>query len=75
MLVVKAGLASKLACTNHISPTYYLGFCEEQPMDAILLQTFSLPGLQNQSFLVLPTLHFGLKLIHSHNTGLTKERH
>lgn len=40
MLAVKTELASKLACSNHISSTYYyLGHCEEQPMDAILLQT------------------------------------
>lgn len=40
MLAVKAELASKLACTNHISFTYYYhGHREVQPVGTILLQT------------------------------------
>lgn len=76
MLAVKAELASKPACTNHISSTYYyLGHCEEQPMDASLLQTVVSTQTAKS---VLPSVAcspFWTKINTQSHTGPTKERH
>ena len=76
MLAVKAELSSKLAYTNQISSTYYyLSHCEEQPMDAILLQTVVSTWTAKSLLPSVACSPFWTKINTQSHTGLTKERH